>query len=42
MATEEKDRTEARQGETPGVMRWVLIASTALAVVLLLLAFGVV
>jgi hypothetical protein len=32
---QEVDRTQARQGETPGVTRYVLVASTALAIVAL-------
>lgn len=33
--TQQLDRTEARQGETLGVMRYVLGASTALAIIAL-------
>jgi hypothetical protein len=33
-----KNETEARQGETSGHMRWVLLASTLLAILAMFLA----
>ena len=37
-AAPRKNKTEARQGETHGRMRWVLLVSTILAVVAMFLA----
>ncbi|MEX2642922.1 MAG: hypothetical protein WD270_05685 [Acetobacterales bacterium] len=42
MVEREKSRTEARQGRTTGVNRWILAISTLLAVVALLWVFGVI
>jgi hypothetical protein len=35
----EKSATEARQGQTPGVVRWVLLVSTVAAIVALVAAY---
>ena len=40
--TIEKTATEARQGVTPGIVRWVLVISTCGAVVGLAVAFWLV